>query len=736
MMSGRTLNNVVNEQTVALNALIYGYAGHSLVTPHAALQQIWWTEERINTKVTKEFITSRLQPNERERLQKPVGFGDLTDDTYIEWILEKARRLFLVLAEIGEAEKIFTAVENSWDDDDLPLQMEDIGQLSLSNRRDAQADSRFYHTQFTFLLRELREGVHIDYAPNEELPLEYVMGLPPAVALQNWPRVHLPKKPNEVYVRRKFPLGNNESPNAFEADYNLDVESARMVEHEHIAPVWASYTAKGLGYIVTNFVGQHTLRTFIDHRNPGQYQRLAKPDRRYLLLNWLHCLADATAVLHSSGFCHTGIRPSNIIIDEQNNVAFSDIGSLETFQKDKRPDPMDVYIYSAPESHASDQIFDPNVSAPPPNIGSARKPSIASKNSAGSSNSSGSQRQKLTKVPTNEFTGFNFGFRKHKPVPKPRSRTHETEKADVFSLGCVFLEIMTFMLKKKPHEFTKHRSSKQTINIGGRSSRTDSSFHANLDRVDTWIKVVEDASFVQDHDSFRAVPFVMKLIRGMLSRAPDVRPNSRDVRDRILEIMVQYTAIPDIHCHAHKHDIDLAVSSTEGSDTASTISSAASTMSYSTVSSSSDASSDASSDTNTIRHSSTSTMRMSSILNSYTDRTTLGDDDDFDDGQSIRTIGRSDLDDDSINDFHFFDTRPVSQRSSIPPPFFDNESISQRASLPHPFFDSRPVSQRVSQPPPPTPPMSPTSMKAPRSSPESATANKAKFWKKPVMLMP
>lgn len=101
-MSGRTLTNVVNDQTIALNAMIYGYAGHSLVTPHAALQQIWWTDERINEKVTQEFVTSRLQPRERERLTQSVGFGDLSDDTYIEWILEKARRLFLVLAEIGE----------------------------------------------------------------------------------------------------------------------------------------------------------------------------------------------------------------------------------------------------------------------------------------------------------------------------------------------------------------------------------------------------------------------------------------------------------------------------------------------------------------------------------------------------------------------------------------------------------------------------------------------------------
>ncbi|KAF2020127.1 kinase-like protein [Aaosphaeria arxii CBS 175.79] len=631
-MSGRTLTNVVNEQTVALNALIYGYAGHSLVTPHAAIQQIWWTEERINEKVTAEFVTSRLRPNERQWLERSVGFGDLTDDTYIDWIMERARRLFLVLAEVGESDKIFTVVDRSWDDDDLPLQMDDIEKLELSNRRNDQVNNRFYHTQFTFLLRELDEGVHIDYAPNEVLPLEYVMALPPAVTLQHWSRVHRPKEPAVVYVRRKFALGDVNSPDAFESDYIMDVESSRMVEHEHIAPVWASYTLKGAGYTLTNFVGQHTLKSFIDHRNPAQYQKLPKPERRHLILGWLHCLADAIATLHQMGFCHSSIRPSNILIDEHNNIAFSDIGSLETFQKDKKPDPMEVYVYGAPEANTSTKPLEAEASAPSPTIGNVRKPSVASKSSGGSSNSSGSGRQKLTKVPTNEFSNFNFGFKKTKLAPKPRSRMHDTEKADVFSLGCIFLELITFMLKKKAHDFIKHRSSKQKVNMGGKNSRTDSSYHANLERVESWMKVIEDAAAEQTDDSFAAIPHILILVRGMLSRAPGVRPSARDVRDRLLDILLNHTSMPSVHCGSHKHDIGVATSSNSDSDRTSSMSSfRSSSLSLSTMSS----------DTDTIR-SGPSTMRgVSSILNSYADRSTLDDISEFDDAESVRTIGKA-----------------------------------------------------------------------------------------------
>jgi serine/threonine protein kinase len=689
-MSARTLTNVVNDQTVALNALIYGYAGHSLVTPQHALQQIWWTEERINEKVNHEYVTSRLQPKERERLTQPVGFGDLSDDTYIEWILEKARRLFLILVEIGEADRIFAVVDRSWDDDDLPLEMDDIEQLSLSNRRDNHANARFYHTQFTFLLRELREGIHIDYAPNEEIPVENVMSLPVAVSLQAWSRMHLPKKPKDIFVRRRFALGDAETPDAFEQDFMMDVESARMVEHEHFAPIWASYTAKGVGYIVTNFVGHHTLRTFIDHRNPTQYQKLPKPDRRWLVLNWMHCLADAIATLHQNGFCHSAIRPSNILVDEQNAIAFSDIGSLETFQKDKKPDAMDAYIYSAPEANNSAGPFDPNGPAPSPVVPSTRHASIMSKSSSGSSSSSGSQRQKLTKAPTTDFSGFNFGFKKskQKPVPKKRSRVHESETADIFSLGCVFLEIITFMLKKKPHDFVKHRTSKQRTNTGGKNSRTDSSYHVNLDKVETWINLLEKASFEHDDDAFRAVPHILQIIRSMLSRAPTVRPAARDVRDKIFDILFNYTSIPDIHCGAHKHDVGIATSSYSGSDRASL-------MTMSTMSSMSSSTSD----TDTIR---SSTTRVSSILNSYSDRTTLHGIEE-DDSSSIKTL------------------EPI-----IAPGHVGKSYESPREAPMPPGSPTSPVSPR-----------SPTAPSFARpSSPLRPTSSRGKSWSKPFMLLP
>lgn len=534
------------------------------------------------------------------------------------------------------------------------------------------------------------------------------MGLPAAVSLQQWSRVHLPKRPKEIYVRRRFPLGNAEAPDAFASEFTMDVESARMIEHDHIAPVWASYTAKGTGFIVTNFVGQHTLRTFIDHREPTQYKKLPKIDRRWLTLNWLHCLADAIATLHQNGFCHSAIRPSNILIDERNAIAFSDIASLETFQKDKKPDPMDVYIYEAPEAHAETLSFEAQGAAPSPNVPTTRHTSIISKSSTGSSNSNGSQRQKLTKPPASDFSGFNFGFKKSKPKAKPRSRVHETEQADIFSLGCVFLEIITFMLKKKPHDFIKYRSSKQKINMGGKNSRTDSSFHGNLEKIDNWMELLEKASFEHDDDAFRAVPPILNVIRAMLSRAPTDRPSAREVRDRIISILCSETSIPDIHCGAHKHDdIGVPPSSTDGSDGSSSVTSL---RTMSTMSSTCSESSTAS-DTDTIRYSTVASTHATSISDPYSERVRMTDlSDDEDDGASIQTV--------EYTIPPFINTAYESPRKAPIPP----------ASPTSPVSPTSPRTMRT--------PSSPTFSNRSSSPSRPQSSTKLKPWSKPFLRMP
>ncbi|KAL1306259.1 hypothetical protein AAFC00_004348 [Neodothiora populina] len=340
--------------TIALNAYIYGYAGHSLVTPHAALKQLWWTDDRIERKVTRGFVVSKIRGEERDFLNKPLGFGEgLTDDTYMDWILQRARRLFLILAELGKPEQIFGLIDDSLDDDDLPFTLESIRQLELSIEPDDRLNKQCYDTQFLFLLRQLKQGSHIDYGPNEHIPMEHVHKVPPAVPLQAWDRIHFPRDPERFFLRRKYVFGQDNSKETSRSDYLADIEKAKYLKHEHICPVYASYTAGDSGYVLSDFVPEHTLGSFIAQRLPYQFMRVTEADRPVLVLEWLHCLSDAIASLHHRGTYHGAIRPNNIIIDHDNRIAFSDIGSLRTFQKGKKIDKKEILEYAPPEVYTA-----------------------------------------------------------------------------------------------------------------------------------------------------------------------------------------------------------------------------------------------------------------------------------------------------------------------------------------------------------------------------------------------
>ena len=334
---------------MALNAYIFGYGGHSLVTPHAALKHLWWTDQRILTKVTRPFVVSKLRGEEREFLDRPMGFGDgLTDDTYMEWILERAKRLFLILTEIGVPEQIFGCIDDSWDDEDLPVTLENVQNLDLAYENDQALNRKFYDMQFVYLLRELRQGAHIDYGPKEHIPMDYVNTLPPAVSLQAWDRVHFPGRCDKIYMRRKYALYDKDTDVDYRERFMADVKQAQMLRHEHIANVWASYTSEDAGYVLTDFVGEHTLGTFIDHRTPMQLLRIPSTERPIMLCEWMHCLADALASLHHRGAAHAAIRPSNILIDHDNHIAFADVGTLRTFQRGKKSTKSETYDYAAP----------------------------------------------------------------------------------------------------------------------------------------------------------------------------------------------------------------------------------------------------------------------------------------------------------------------------------------------------------------------------------------------------
>ncbi|KAI7668306.1 hypothetical protein KC319_g6431 [Hortaea werneckii] len=377
-----------------------------------------------------------------------------------------------------------------------------------------------------------------------------------------------------------------------------DVRQAGALRHEHIANVWASYTSEDAGYILSDFVGEHTLSTFIDHRTPMQYMRIPVAQRPALLLEWIHCLSDALASLHHRGTAHAAIRPSNILISHDNHIAFADVGTLRTFQRGKKPQKTETYDYAAPESQVSKAPIVVPSSPPVSSMsafnrlrkmssstsGSSTEPSTGSSSRSNSlchtapttpttsprSMAKGRSNSFTTTIsaafsssppptrPSSSFRNFSRHMLSNEPCPYPSvptsPRTIQSqmsmpqicsalpnpdflqdlpepapEMSDIYSLACVFLDILTFLLRGKLNDFVRFRASRTATSPSDRTKgkvRLDHSFHCNPEKVEAWIDTLREESERRSEEVFRGMPDLLRLIQRMMAQNALLRPSA------------------------------------------------------------------------------------------------------------------------------------------------------------------------------------------------------------------
>ena len=527
---------------------------------------MWWDEERIEATVNRQFVLSNLRPDEQLRLDEPLGFGDgLTDDTYMEWIEQKAKRIFLILVDLGVPDQIFGVIDDSWDDDDLPIPLDQVERLQLTYERDEKLERRFFQRQFIYLLRNIQKGEQVYYDDDEVVPLELAEKRPVgAVLIQtNVDKVHLPGRPDDVFLRRRIPLGV--SPGRMpQEEFLSGIESMKVIEHDHLTSLWASYIHQDCGYLLITPVNDSTLKSFLTI-TPQSVKILAKQDRRVLLLNWLHCLADALSFLHGKGLAHKNIKPSNVMLDMDNHIFLGDCGVFPTsnLSGQKQGFDKEAYDYSAPEQ-AQRPPTGPPILLPVSRPNAARRPPGSSSTL---SVSTSSQSGDTSSIYTNS-TG-SHGSHSNSP-PKLNGTTstskHDPQKADVFSLGAIYLEILTFFLKRASRNFASHRSCKnKTPGRGG--GLPDSSFHKNLGQVESWMNTLAKDASKKEDKVFRGVSHILSLVERMVSPNPDERPTAAHVQERMYLILTQHCGLGPgqtvkdggrgrVHCETRKHEED------------------------------------------------------------------------------------------------------------------------------------------------------------------------------------
>lgn len=392
-----------------------------------------------------------------------------------------------------------------------------------------------------------------------------------------------------------------------------------------MATAWATYSTEDSAYILSDFVPEHTLGTFIDHRTPVHFMKVNPTERSILVCEWLHCLADALASLHHRGVAHTAIRPSNIWIDTKNRIAFADVGCLGTFQRNKKVTKNEAYDYAAPESQICKTSVVIRNNSPPLSsmnfFNKSRKMSILSDTS---SSTSGSSTDSSTR--SNSFSNLVSGSPVTPPSATARSssigteslalsptlggarsprsirnfsrrlvvpsyKTHlaspssnrsistpllprqtvidpdtlqdlpnaTPEMSDIFSLGCVFLDIITFMIRGKITDFVKFRSTRVAMPSSRSSSKTsyrnDTSFHSATDKIYAWIDLLEEDSLCRTEQIFRGIPDILRLIRSMMAQNATTRPAATEVRVRLQEILVGECCVEALCCAGREWEL-------------------------------------------------------------------------------------------------------------------------------------------------------------------------------------
>lgn len=492
---------------------------------------MWWDDSTISSTVNREYILANLDQDDHHHVDEPLRFGGgLTDGTYGEWIESKVPKLFLILVECGVQDQIFGVIDDSWDDDDLPVPADEIGRLRLTERRDEKLEQRLYQRQFVYLLKTIQKGDHLEYDYDEIVPIDCVDRKPTVVGQThcNLDKVVVHGDDGTILLRKRIPLGSGPGQISRE-EYMAALEQLRMAEHKHVVALWASYIHQDHGYILLSPVHEGTLRSVIINMPPA-IKLLEKKERQTVLLQWLHCLADALAYLHSRGVSHAAIRPSYIGLSKDNELFISSSGHL-TGQDAPRGFDKEAYDFAAPEQWERPATASARVLTARPLTGST----VATRSgSFGAFNDFSSIHTSSTS--SNNSSNSNFA-------------RIDSRQSDVFSLGCVFLEILTQLLKRTSKNFTSHRAAKnKTPGRGG--GLPDSSFHKNSAQVESWIKLLGKDVSKKDDKLFSGIKPILGLIENMINPDPFLRPTSLEVRNKLGAILSNESGMESLCCSA------------------------------------------------------------------------------------------------------------------------------------------------------------------------------------------
>lgn len=325
---------------------------------------------------------------------------------------------------------------------------------------------------------------HLEYSKLEDAPFEFLRILGEGGSSA----VHEVRKTSgadfgKVYATKVLRKLHHQSSIAFERGRH-EVEILNQLKHKHIIECVSTILAGDIFAIILNPVGECDLASFIGDRDPRALSREKcfrekKEDDSYTMISrWFGCLAEALDFIHGQNILYGDLKPNNIII-KKHEMILIDFGfsvSTNSVSVNQRPSGLTLN-FAAPEQLASRSnqplLATSAMDIPIPDQSEPALP--------------GEVLVKEMSQMDNTFWDGTISWPTiaHTRISTVMGAPEMTSlciaidyKSDIYSLGCVFLEILTCLMNESCSEFASYRR-------GGR--RGDVSYAQNMERVLRWM---------------------------------------------------------------------------------------------------------------------------------------------------------------------------------------------------------------------------------------------------------